>query len=153
MNPLAIHFFMKDRNLTSVFSDGDGRVLVGESILTSAMNSYAQLFKQTIGMLLNRTWTRFDYSGGFDDGSAFLTFYGGAFWDNPTIRQRAEPILEREYARLVSRQSNGFCGVSALGLPTGTRKTNPSTPPTYSYPNITVQIHRKWNRLFAKLCG
>lgn len=116
MNPLSVHFFAKERNLTSVFSDGDGRILVGETVLTSAMNSYTPLFIQTIQRLMANNSTRIDYSGGFADGAAFVAPFGGAYWDNPVIRRIAEPLIEQELSKLQSRQGNGFCGVTALGI-------------------------------------
>lgn len=106
--------------MLSIFSDGDGRILVGESVLTSIVYKRAPLFIQVVQRVVNNNWTRIDYGaglgGGYSDDAVGLASFGGAFYDSPGVRFEAEQLLNQEIALLRNRVSNGLCGVSAIGL-------------------------------------
>jgi hypothetical protein len=112
----------RDRNLTSIFSGGDGRVLVGETVLTSIVYSRAQVMIDVTEQLLMRKRNgstadvRIDYAGGFTDGAVKLAAFGAVYFDNPAVRAVVEPLIRSKTDLLKSRNSTGLCGVSALGL-------------------------------------
>jgi basic membrane lipoprotein Med (substrate-binding protein (PBP1-ABC) superfamily) len=124
VNPLDVHFYAKSKNVPSIFSDGDGRILVGETVLTSIIYRRAPLFINVARKVVANNWTRTDYGtgfwGGYSDDAVGLASYGGTFYDRPAVRVNVERTLDREIDFLRRGVKNGFCGVSSLGLRPGT---------------------------------
>lgn len=79
MNPLTVQYVAKQRGVLSIFSDGDGRILVGESVITSVVNSWVGMFVNTtqraMAGTLNNTYQDMCASSFYlSSGARLLTF-------------------------------------------------------------------------------
>lgn len=111
VNPLTVQQVAHRRGALSMFSDGDGRILVGESVLTSIVYSWVGLFVNTTRAAMMNALDASFQDIGYAEGAVGVSPFGSSYYSNEEARSRVEPVIVAEEGRLRARIISGVCNV------------------------------------------